>query len=101
MRGHGKEEQVDMSVFICMLEMGPLARPENEGTREWRHIVLISSDSDYVPAIRMLSQMGVHTVVIGFDSKEHLYPIELINESYLFLDMAEILVEMEKLSTTK
>ena len=89
----GKEEQVDMSVFIRMLEMGPLARPQYD---EWRHVVLISRDTDYVPAIRMLTQMGVHTIVIGFDSKENQFPIELINESYLFLDMGEILEEMEK-----
>jgi len=89
----GKEQEVDMSVFIRMLEMGPLARPHYE---EWRHIVLMASDKDYVPAIRMLSQMGVHTVVVGFDSKADPYPIELKNESYLFLELGEILREMEK-----
>lgn len=89
----GKEEQVDMSVFIRMLEMGPLARPHYD---MWRHIVLISKDTDYVPAIRMLSQMGVHTIAIGFNSKENPYPIELVNESYLFLNMSEILGDMEK-----
>jgi hypothetical protein len=83
----GKEMQVDMSVFIRMLEMGPLATPYDA----WRHIVLIASDSDYVPAIRLLSMMGTHTVVVGFRNlKNKEYPIELINESYLFLEMSEI-----------
>jgi len=91
----GKEMQVDMSVFIRMLEMGPLAIPYDP----WRHIVLISSDSDYVPAIRMLSMMGTHTVIAGFRNlKDKDYPIGLINESYLFLEMSEILAEMEQFS---
>jgi uncharacterized LabA/DUF88 family protein len=92
---HGKEKQLDMNVFIRMLEMGPFARPVHD---EWRHIVLISSDSDFVPAIRMLSQMGVHTILVGFKTlKNKEYPIELINESYLFLEISEILGEMEKI----
>jgi hypothetical protein len=90
----GKEHEVDMHVFIRMLEMGPLARPYHD---EWRHIVLVSRDSDFVPAIRLLSQMGTHTIVMGFDSKESPFPMELKNESYLFLELSEILGEMEKI----
>lgn len=90
----GREMQVDMSVVIRMLEMGPLAIPMYDPLR---HIVLIASDSDYVPAIRMLSRMGTHTIVAGFrDLKKKKYPVELINESYLFLEMSEILEDMEK-----
>ncbi len=92
--GKGKEKEVDMHVFIRMLEMGPLAFHNDP----WRHIVLIASDSDYVPAIRMLSKMGTHTIAIGFRKKKKKYPIELINESYLFLEMSEILEEMENFS---
>jgi len=73
---------------LNMLELGPLARPHYDS---WRHIVLVSSDTDFVPAIRLLSAMGVHTIVIGFDSKEHPYPIELKNESYLFLEWVKCL----------
>jgi len=92
--GKEKEQQVDMSVFIRMLEMGPLAIPMYD---PWRHIVLISSDSDYVPAIRMLSKMGTHTIVVGFRNlATKTYPKELINESFLFLEMSEILAKMEK-----
>jgi uncharacterized LabA/DUF88 family protein len=72
-----------------MLEMGPLSIPHYD---PWRYVVLISSDSDYVPAIRLLSRMGTHTIVAGFRKlKDKEYPIELINESYLFIEMSEII----------
>ena len=103
-RKKGREQQVDMSVFIRMLEMGPLSIPQKD---PWRHLVLVASDSDYVPAIRLLSSMGTHTIVVGFrelkdarTGKSKKYPIELINESYLFLELSEILTEMENLTTT-
>jgi hypothetical protein len=38
--------------------------------------------------------MGSHIVVVGFD--DDTYPEDLINESYLFLDMGELLEEMER-----
>jgi uncharacterized LabA/DUF88 family protein len=96
---HGEENQVDMNVFIRMLEMGPFARPYHD---EWRHLVLISSDSDFAPAIRMLSQMGAHTVVVGFDALgDKKFPEELRNESYLFLEMNKILDDMEKIIKEK
>ena len=92
---HGEENFVDMNIFIRMLEMGPFARPYHD---EWRHVVLVSSDSDFAPAIRMLSQMGVHTVVVGFsDLPGKVFPEELRNESYLFLDLSHLLYEMEKI----
>ena len=95
----GKEQQVDMSVFIRMLEMGPLSIPHYD---PWRHIVLISSDSDYVPAIRLLSRMGTHTIVAGFRKLgEKEYPIELINESYLFIEMSGILDSMGVMTKIK
>ena len=78
----GQEKGVDMFVFVKMLEMGG---PIN-------HIVLIASDKDYVPAIEALTKRGIHTVVVGFDDGQ--FPEELINESYLFIDMQELLEEM-------
>jgi uncharacterized LabA/DUF88 family protein len=89
--GKGREQEVDMSVFIQMLEVGPLTFPYDP----WRHVVLISSDKDFVPAIRTLSKMGCHTIVVGFDNDEKPFPMELINESYLFLELGEIIKEME------
>lgn len=87
-RADNKDKEVDMHVFIRMLEMGPFARPI---PTEWRHIVLISADTDFVPAIRMLSQTGTHTITVGFDSLEKPYPLALKNESFLFLELGEIL----------
>jgi hypothetical protein len=75
-----------------MLEAGPLARPYFD---PWRHVAPISSDKDFVPAIRTRCTMRVHTGVVGFNNHEQTYPIELVNESFLFLDLGEILKEME------
>jgi len=80
-----KEKGVDMYVFARMLEMG---NPTYD-------IVLITRDKDYVPGIEALTKRGIHTVVIGFDDGQ--YPKELINESYLFIDMQELLEEMEEI----
>ena len=80
----GEEKGVDMSVFTTMLEMGT---PTSD-------IVLVAKDKDYVPAIRELTKRGIHTVVVGFDDGK--YPIELINESYLFIDLGRLLEAMEE-----
>ena len=79
----GEEKGVDMSVCVRMLEMGNIGF----------HIVLIASDKDYVPALELLRKMGVHTIVVGFKDK---CPIDLINHSYHFIDMQELLETMEK-----
>jgi len=81
----GKEKGVDMAVFVRMLELGKSNPPQ--------HIVLIASDKDYVPAIKALTTLGIHTVLVGFDDGK--YPTELINEAYIFLDLNQILSEME------
>lgn len=91
-RADNKDKEVNMHVFIRMLEMGPFARPVHD---EWRHIVLISADTDFVPAIRLLSQTGTHTITVGFDSTKKPYPLALKNESYLFLELGKILKEAE------
>lgn len=73
-----------MYVFAKMLEMGDITYD----------IVLIARDRDYAPGIEALTRRGIHTVVIGFDDGE--YPIELKNETYLFIDLQELLKEMEE-----
>lgn len=80
----GEEKGVDMYVFAKMLEMGDITYD----------IVLIARDRDYAPGIEALTRRGIHTVVIGFDDGE--YPIELKNETYLFIDLQELLKEMEE-----
>jgi len=79
----GPEKEVDMEVFIHMLEMGPLS----PNPSEWKHICLISADKDYVPAIRILCKLGTHTVIVGFNTEKSKFPVELINESYLFIEL--------------
>lgn len=82
--GEGREKAVDMTVFSRMLTMGD--------ANSWRHIVLIAADKDYVPAIEALITKGIHVILLAFADT---CPIELINESYLFLDLSELLTEME------
>ncbi|MCX6647943.1 MAG: NYN domain-containing protein [Candidatus Bathyarchaeota archaeon] len=82
---HGQEKAVDMFVFSRMLQMG--------GSNDNKHVVLIASDKDYVPAVEALMSRGIHVIVVGFNDGE--YPEQLINESYLFIDMQKLLNEME------
>ena len=81
-----REKGVDMTVFATMLERGGI----------YTHIVLIGADRDYVPALNALTKKNIHTIVVGFDDGK--FPKDLINESYLFLDMNELLEEMEKIT---
>jgi uncharacterized LabA/DUF88 family protein len=92
-----KEKEVDMHVFIKMLEMGPLSTFKDP----WKHIVLISSDKDFVPAIRILSQLGTHTITVGFNNEKSRYPPELIGESFLFLELGSLLSDAEALNLTE
>ena len=79
-----KQKGVDLTVFTRMLAFGKQFPPHE--------IVLIASDTDYVPALRLMSELGIHVISVGFKSLNE----ELINESYLFIDLEELLNEMEK-----
>jgi uncharacterized LabA/DUF88 family protein len=63
------------------------------GEKNWDHIVLITRDKDFVPAIKELMNKKIHVILIGFD--DGTFPIALINECFLFLDLGELLKEME------
>ena len=81
-----KQKGVDFTVFIRMMTLAKsLIQPH--------HVVLLASDTDYVPVIRLMTEQGVHIVIVGFKDKLN---EELINESYLFLDLGELLEEMER-----
>lgn len=80
-----REKAVDITVFSKMLEVGD--------SEHWKHVVLIASDKDYVPAIEALTNKGIHVILIGFDDGN--FPISLINQCYLFLDLGWIITEME------
>jgi uncharacterized LabA/DUF88 family protein len=80
-----QEKGVDMIVFATMLERGGL----------YTHTVLIGADRDYVPALNALTKRNIHTIVVGFTDEK--FVDLLINESYLFLDLKELLDEMESI----
>jgi uncharacterized LabA/DUF88 family protein len=80
----GQEKGVDITVFATMLERGDY----------YTHTVLVGADRDYVPALNALTKRGIHTIVVGFRDGKSVDM--LINESYLFLDMKELLDKMEK-----
>ena len=80
-----KEKGVDMLVFVRMLEFGMITRPY------MYHNVLIGSDKDYVPAMQLMRKLGIHTIIIGLKDQ---CPVEQINESYLFINLKELIEEM-------
>ena len=53
-------------------------------------ICLIASDKDYIPVLEYLKRKGKYIVTIGIKEK---HPIELINLSYLFIDITDYLKE--------
>ena len=77
----------DMTVFVRLLQMG------NPATL--RHVVLVASDTDYVPALQVLREYGIHTILVAFEKGKNPINTEMINQSYLFLDLEQLLTEME------
>ncbi len=95
---HTKQQKcVDLTVFIRMMTLtrAPI-RPDQP-----HDIVLFASDTDYIPALRLLSEQGTHVVIVGFKNTGPIMKEGLINESYLSLDLEELLVQMEKLADNK
>ena len=97
--GKQKEKGVDIAVFAKMMDV----MLNSLIVSDPQHIVLVASDKDYVPALQLLRRVGIHTIVIGpkqyvdrKDKTEKEYPKELIYESYLFIDLREILEKMEE-----
>jgi len=84
-----RQKGVDFTVFIRMMTMARSPAQPHE-------IVLFASDTDYVPAIRLLSEQGTHVVIVGFKAGDCALKEELINESYLSLNLDELLSSMEK-----
>lgn len=83
------QKGVDFTVFIRMMTL--IKSP----TQPY-HIVLFASDTDYVPAIRLIAEQGTHVIIVGFKDEEPVLKEELINESYLSIDLSELLEQMEK-----
>lgn len=87
---HVKQQKgVDLTVFIRMMTL--IKSPAQP-----HHIVLFASDTDYVPAMRLLAEQGTHVIIVGFKNAVPLLNEDLINESYLSLDLGELLAQIEK-----
>lgn len=84
-----KQKGVDFTVFIRMMTLARSPVQPHE-------IVLFASDTDYVPALRLLSEQGTHVVIVGFKTGTSSLNEGLVNESYLSLDLGELLKHMEK-----
>jgi uncharacterized LabA/DUF88 family protein len=74
----GKEKALDTSIIIKMFEI----------IDYYDIVVLLASDRDYIPAFELLRKKGKYIVTIGC---KRTHPIELINKSYLFLDLENII----------
>lgn len=89
-----KQKGVDFTVFIRMMTLAKSPVQPYE-------IVLFASDTDYIPALSLLSEQGTHVIIVGFKSSEPFLNQGLVNESYLSLDLGELLEEMEKIADNK
>lgn len=83
-----KQKGVDFTVFIRMMTLSKSSAQPHE-------IVLFASDTDYIPALRLMAEQGTHVVMVGFIKDQPTLKEGLINESYLTLDLAELLKKME------
>jgi len=89
-----RQKGVDLTVFIRMMTLARSPAQPHE-------IVLFASDTDYVPAIRLLAEQGTHVVIVGFKTGACSLKEALINESYLSLDLEELLNNMQKAADNK
>jgi uncharacterized LabA/DUF88 family protein len=80
----GKEKALDTSIIIRMFEI----------IDYYDIVVLLASDRDYIPAFELLRKKGKYIITVG--CKEN-HPIELINKSYLFLEIENILKNQFKI----
>ena len=81
-----------MSGTFSLIRMMTLARSPAQP----HEIVLFASDTDYVPALRLLAEQGTHVIIVGFRTGTSSLNEGLVNESYLSLDFGELLKNMEK-----
>ncbi len=89
-----RQKGVDLTVFVRMMTLARAPIQLNQP----HHIVLFASDTDYIPALKLLWEQGTHVVLVGFKKAGPDLKEDLINESYLSLDLEELLVQMEKAS---
>ena len=89
-----KQKGVDFTVFIRMMTLAKSPAQPHE-------IVLFASDTDYIPALNLMAEMGTHVVIVSFMKNGPVLNEGLVNESYLSLDLEQLLQQMEKASDNK
>lgn len=89
-----KQKGVDFTVFIRMMTLAKSPAQPHE-------IVLFASDTDYIPALKLMAEMGTHVVIVGFMKNGPVLNEGLVNESYLSLDLEQLLQQMEKASDNR
>ena len=79
---------VDMEVAVCMFNIAV----NSFLTKYVHNIVLVARDRDYVPALKYLRNLSVHTIVVApkEDRNKKDFPKEVINETYHFISLREI-----------
>lgn len=57
-----RQKGVDLTVFVRMMTLAMAPIQPNQP----HHIVLFASDTDYIPALKLLWEQGTHVVLVGF-----------------------------------
>ncbi|MGA1822707.1 MAG: NYN domain-containing protein [Thermoplasmatota archaeon] len=82
------EKGVDMTVLTKAIDCF--------NSSDNHEIVIITQDSDFVPAIKCLTQLNAHVIVCGFFHKNSNTDEQLINVSYDHIDLQKIITQMDK-----
>jgi uncharacterized LabA/DUF88 family protein len=77
------EKGVDVAVAVRLVEVSEICDV----------VCLVASDKDYVPVLQYLKRKGKYIITMGVEAK---HPIELINLSYLFIDITTHLENLKK-----
>lgn len=77
----GEEKSVDVAVTVRMIEL----------SQSFETIVLVASDTDYLPVIDLIGKSGNYVVTVGYRDKSH--NKELIARSSYFIDLFSIIIE--------
>lgn len=59
-------------------------------------VVILTQDTDFVPAIECLTRLGAHVIIGGFFDVSKNPDEQLINVSYDYIDLKDVLNEMKK-----
>ncbi len=86
-RNAGSEKGVDTTVIVKIFEAALNLGHKCE-------IILVASDRDYIPPCQILRRRGFHVINVAYDDAHH--SDDQINESFMFLNLQEIIKRMDK-----